>query len=64
MNEPILFILMLFLGLYLFARLRDLAAQARKNQLTEEIVREVVKKAVQKRRLDELYGRTPEDEDR
>jgi len=64
MDESVLFILVLFLGLYVFARLRDLAAQARKNQLTEEVVREVVKKAVQKRRIDELYGRTPEDEDR
>ena len=64
MGEPILVILMLFTGLYIFARVAELAEKTKTNQLREEVVREVLRKAKQKQKIDELYGRGAQDEDR
>lgn len=51
------FLIFSVFGVYLLFKLNHLAIRARQNQLKEEFIREAVKKHIQKKKLDELYGR-------
>jgi hypothetical protein len=56
--------LILFSVVWLFARLADYAEETKRKKIYSEAIREVIKLSIQKRKLDELYGRTETDEDR
>ncbi len=46
------------------AKLSSLAEKTRINSEREELMREIIRRTVQKRRIDELYGRERKDENR
>ena len=60
--DSILMLLLTLFGLIVLFRVNRMIAKVQKKQLEEEIVREVVRKSLQKRKIDELYGRTRNDE--
>jgi hypothetical protein len=64
MNSLLLTCLILFSVVWLFARLADYAEETKRKKIYSEAIREVIKLSIQKRKLDELYGRTETDEDR
>ena len=45
------------IGVFILMRLSSLAEQTRLNSLQEDLMRETVRRLIQKRKLDELYGR-------
>ncbi len=57
MDDFLVFLLFSFFGIYLLHRLNRMALRARQNQIKEEIIRETLRQHIQKRKLDELYGR-------
>lgn len=56
-------LLLLVFGIYLLARLTELSEKAKINQRNEEMMREAIRKAIQKRRIDDLYGRNNKKEE-
>jgi arginine/lysine/ornithine decarboxylase len=61
MDDLMLTLILCITGVYLLLRLTRLSERTRMNREREELVREMVRKTVQQRRLDELYGRDHED---
>tara|TARA_R100001509_G_C4728549_1_gene169043 strand:- start:39 stop:224 length:186 start_codon:yes stop_codon:yes gene_type:complete len=61
MDNLMLTLILCITGVYLLLRLTRLSERTRMNREREELVREMVRKTVQQRRLDELYGRDHED---
>ena len=56
-------LLLLVFGIYLLARLTELSEKTKINQRNEEMMREAIRKAIQKRRIDDLYGRNNKKEE-
>ena len=56
--DSILMLLLTLFGLVVLFRVNRMIAKVQRKQLEEEIVREVVRKSLQKRKIDELYGRS------
>lgn len=63
MTDVVFTLLLLALGVGFLARLSALAEESRNNSAREEYLRELLREAAQKKRIDELYGRDY-DEDR
>mgnify|MGYP001380541031 CR=1 FL=1 len=60
--DSILMLLLTLFGLIVLFRVNRMIAKVQRKQLEEEIVREVVRKSLQKRKIDELYGRSRHEE--
>ena len=57
MSDFFIFLIISTFGVYLLFRLSYLSSKVRENQIKEQVIREVVKQQIQKKKLDELYGR-------
>ena len=61
MSDFFVFLAISSFSIYLLFRLSYLSSKVRENQIKEQIIREAVKQQIQKKKLDELYGREQHD---
>ena len=61
MSDFFVFLAISSFSIYLLFRLNYLSSKVRENQIKEQIIREAVKQQIQKKKLDELYGREQRD---
>ena len=61
MSDFFVFLAISSFSIYLLFRLSYLSSKVRENQIKEQIIREAVKQQIQKKKLDELYGREQRD---
>ena len=55
--DSILMLLLTLFGLIVLFRVNRMIAKVQRRQLEEQVVREMLRESMRKRKLDELYGR-------
>ena len=56
-----LMLLLTFFGLLVLIRINRMISKVQQRQFEEQVIREIVKRDIQRKRIDELYGRGKHD---